>query len=248
MARLNGKVAFVTGGSRGIGEAIVRRLAQEGAAVAFTYVSSSSEERARRLTAEIAAAGGKAKAYRVDSGDARALQAAVDSVAAEHGRLDVLVNNAGVAILKPIGELTLEDFERTVAINVRSVFIGSQAAARHMQEGGRIITIGSVNGERMPFAGGALYSLSKSALIGLTKGLSRDLGPRGITVNLVAPGPVDTDMNPENGPFAQMLKGLMALPRYGRSEEVAGLVAYLASAEAAFVTGGTVTIDGGFGA
>ncbi|HZM00925.1 MAG TPA: SDR family oxidoreductase, partial [Planctomycetota bacterium] len=172
--------------------------------------------------------------------------AAVDRAAGELGGLDILVNNAGVALIAPIEEYTLEDFDRTVAINIRSVFVASQAAIRHMGSGGRIINIGSVNAERVPFAGGSVYAMSKAALVGLAKGLARDLGPRGITVNTVQPGPIDTDMNPASGDFAEMLKQLMALPRYGTGDEVAALVAYLAGPEAAFVTGASLTIDGGF--
>ncbi|MFO6277231.1 SDR family oxidoreductase, partial [Pseudomonas aeruginosa] len=168
--------------------------------------------------------------------------------AARFGRIDILVNNAAVLALGSVEELPLADFERTLAINVRSVFVATQAAVKHMGDGGRVISIGSTNAERMPFAGGATYAMSKSALVGLTKGLARDLGPRGITVNNVQPGPVDTDMNPDDGDFAEALKGLMALPRYARSEEIASFVAYLAGPEAAYITGASLTIDGGFSA
>jgi 3-oxoacyl-[acyl-carrier protein] reductase len=172
--------------------------------------------------------------------------AAVEKTAAELGGLDILVSNAGVALMAPVGDFRLEDFDRTMAINVRSVFVATQAASRHMKSGGRVITIGSCNADRMPFAGGAVYAMSKSALVGLVKGLARDLGPRGITVNNVQPGPVDTDMNPAKGDFADTLRKLMALPRYGNVDEIAAMVAYLASSEAAFVTGASLTIDGGF--
>ncbi len=235
-ASLAGKVAFVQGGSRGIGAAIVRRLAAEGASVAFTYVSSADKSRA--LAAELEGAGASILALHADSADA----------AARFGRIDILVNNAAVLALGSVEELPLADFERTLAINVRSVFVATQAAVKHMGDGGRVISIGSTNAERMPFAGGATYAMSKSALVGLTKGLARDLGPRGITVNNVQPGPVDTDMNPDDGDFAEVLKGLMALPRYARSEEIASFVAYLAGPEAAYITGASLTIDGGFSA
>ncbi|HBN7668876.1 TPA: 3-oxoacyl-ACP reductase FabG [Pseudomonas aeruginosa] len=235
-ASLAGKVAFVQGGSRGIGAAIVRRLAAEGASVAFTYVSSADKSRA--LAAELEGAGASILALHADSADA----------AARFGRIDILVNNAAVLALGSVEELPLADFERTLAINVRSVFVATQAAVKHMGDGGRVISIGSTNAERMPFAGGATYAMSKSALVGLTKGLARDLGPRGITVNNVQPGPVDTDMNPDDGDFAETLKGLMALPRYARSEEIASFVAYLAGPEAAYITGASLTIDGGFSA
>jgi 3-oxoacyl-[acyl-carrier protein] reductase len=164
------------------------------------------------------------------------------------GGLDVLVNNAGIADFKTLEQISLEDFDRVVAVNVRAVFVAAQAAARHMKEGGRIITIGSVNADRVPFAGASVYAMSKAAIAGLTRGLARDLGPRGITVNVVQPGPVDTDMNPATGPLAETMKGFLALKRYGRGEEIAGMVSYLASSEAAFVTGAALTIDGGFAA
>lgn len=243
---LQGKAALVTGGSRGIGAAIARRLAREGAAVAITYVSSP--DRAAEVVKEIGAGDGKALSIRADSADAREVGSAVREASEAFGRLDILVNNAGIAVLAPLDEFSLEDFDRLVAVNVRAVFAAAKEAARHMGEGGRIITIGSVNADRMPFPGGAVYAMTKAAVAGLTRGLARDLGPRGITVNTVQPGPVDTDLNPAEGEFAEMLKGLMALPRYGRAEEVAAMVAYLASPEAGFVTGSCLTIDGGFAA
>ncbi len=240
------KIAFVQGGSRGIGAAIAKRLAQDGATVVLTY--SASADHAAKVVAEIEAAGGKAQAVKADSADAGALQAAIRQAAEQHGRIDILVNNAGVLAVAPLDEFTLEDFDRTLAVNVRSVFVATQEAARHMPDGGRVITIGSTNADRMPFAGGATYAMSKSALVGLTKGLARDLGPRGITVNNVQPGPVDTDMNPDGSDFSGTLKGLMALPRYGKVEEIASFVAYLAGPEAGYVTGASLTVDGGFGA
>lgn len=243
---LAGKVALIQGGSRGIGAAIVKRLAAEGASVAFTYVSSASK--AQALQDEISAAGGKALAIQADSADAEAVIQAVAQTAQAFGRIDILVNNAGVLALGSVEELPLADFDRTLAVNVRSVFVASQAALQHMGNGGRIINIGSTNAERMPFAGGATYAMSKSALTGLVKGMARDLGPRGITVNNVQPGPVDTDMNPANGEMASSLLSLMALDRYGSAEEIAGFVAYLAGPEAGYITGANLTIDGGFGA
>ncbi|MBV8623960.1 MAG: 3-oxoacyl-ACP reductase FabG [Herbaspirillum sp.] len=243
---LAGKVAFVQGGSRGIGAAVVKRLVADGAIVAFTYVSSP--DKAQALVSSVEAAGGRALAIQADSSDASALQQAIRLAAETFGRLDILVNNAGVLALGTVDEFKLEDLDRTLAVNVRSVFVATQAAVRHMQEGGRVITIGSTNADRIPFAGGAAYAMSKSALVGLTKGLARDLGPRGITVNNVQPGPIDTDMNPDNSDFAQTLKGLMALPRYGKAEEVASFVAYLASPEAGYITGANLMIDGGFSA
>ncbi|QZI68921.1 3-oxoacyl-ACP reductase FabG [Pseudomonas protegens] len=243
---LSGKVALIQGGSRGIGAAIVERLAAEGASVAFTYVSSASK--AQTLQDSILAKGGKALAIQADSADAEAIREAVQRTAQAFGRLDILVNNAGVLAMAPLDEFKLEDFDQTLAINVRSVFIATQEAARHMDEGGRIINIGSTNAERMPFAGGGPYAMSKAALVGLTKGLARDLRPRGITINNVQPGPVDTDMNPADGAFAESLLDLMAVRRYGRAEEIAGFVAYLAGPEAAYITGASLSIDGGFSA
>ena len=243
---LQGKVAFVQGGSRGIGAAIVKRLVHEGAQVAFTYVSSA--ERANALVSEVIAASGQALAIKADSSDAAAVQLAIRTAAEHFGGLDILVNNAGVLAWGSTEELTLEQLDHTLAINVRSVFVASQEAARHMIDGGRIINIGSTNAERIPVAGGALYAMSKSALVGLAKGMARDLGPRGITVNNVQPGPVDTEMNPADGEGAEYLKGLMALGRYGKADEIAGFVAYLAGPEASFITGASLTIDGGFSA
>jgi 3-oxoacyl-[acyl-carrier protein] reductase len=247
MARtLDGKVALVTGGSRGIGAAIAKRLAREGAAVAITF--SSSKPKADEVVRQIETSGGRAVAIKADSADARAVKEAVGETVKRLGRLDVLVNNAGVAVIGPLEKFSLEDFDRMLAINVRAVFIAAQEAARVMGDGGRIITIGSINADRIPFAGGAAYGMTKAAVAGLTRGLARDLGPRGITVNNVQPGPVDTELNPADGPFSATLKGFMALPRYGKAEEIAAMVAYLAGPEAAFVTGASLTIDGGFGA
>ncbi len=243
---LNGKVAFIHGGSRGIGAATARRLAREGATVAIGYAASAIA--AEALAEEIKAGGGQAVAIKADATDAAALTRAIDGVAERFGRLDILVNSAGVLLVGPLDQYSLEDFDRTLAVNVRSVFVASQAAARHMQDGGRIINIGSTNAQRMPFAGGAAYAMSKSALIGLAKGLARDLGPRGITVNNVAPGPVDTDMNPQDGEFGAGLHDLMALRRHAKADEIAGMVAYLAGPEAGFVTGADLLIDGGFAA
>jgi 3-oxoacyl-[acyl-carrier protein] reductase len=243
---LAGKVAFVQGGSRGIGAAIAKRLAADGAVVALTYISSP--DRAAQVVADIEAGGGRALAIRADSADADAIKAAVAQAVAAYGRIDILVNNAGVLALGPLEEFSLEDFDRTLAVNVRSVFVATQAAARHMGDGGRVINIGSTNAERMPFGGGGPYAMSKAALVGLTRGLARDLGPRGITINNVQPGPVDTEMNPADSEFATTLKGMMALGRYGTDREIAGFVAYLASPEAAYITGASLTIDGGFAA
>ena len=246
MQTLHNKVAFVTGGSRGIGAAIVRRLAADGATLVLTYPSSANA--AEALVREIEAGGGRALAIRSDAGDPAALQQAIDQAADRFGRIDILVNNAGVLHMGPVDEFAVEDFDKSIAVNVRAVFVGVKAALRYMGEGGRIVNISSVNALRMPFAGAAVYAMSKSALSGLVKGLARDLGPRGITINNVLPGPVDTDMNPENSDFGATLHGLMALPRHGRPEEIASMVAYLAGAESSFVTGADLLVDGGFGA
>ena len=242
--QLKNKRALVTGGSRGIGAAIVRRLAREGADVALTYVAKPDD--ANQTAAAAKALGVRALAIQADGADAEAVVAAIERTASELGGLDILVNNAGVAAMAPIDTFTLENFDRTFAVNVRAVFVATQAAVKHMKDGGRIINLGSCNAERMPFVGGAVYAMSKAALVGLVKGLARDLGPRGITINNVQPGPVATEMNPPDGPFADMLKKLMALPRYSSPDEIAALVAYLAGPEAGFVTGASLTIDGGF--
>ena len=241
---LRGKVALVTGGSRGIGAAIAKRLAREGADVAITY--TSAQPKAAAGVSEIQELGARGLALRADAADAKAVQGAVGEVVRVLGRLDVLVNNAGIAVLAPLDKFSLEEFDRMVAVNVRAVFAAVQAAARHMGEGGRIITIGSVNAERMPFEGGSVYAMTKAAVAGLTRGMARDLGSRGITVNTIQPGPIATDMNPAEGAFAESLKSLMALKRYGTGDDIAGLVVYLAGPEAAFVTGAALTIDGGF--
>jgi 3-oxoacyl-[acyl-carrier protein] reductase len=241
---LTGKVALVTGGSRGIGAAIVKRLASAGAHVALTYVSNP--ERAKKTVQAAQALGVKALAIQADSADAGAVVAAVEQTVRELGGIDILVNSAGIAKIAPIDDFRLEDLDSTLAVNVRAVFVATQAAVKHMQAGGRIITIGSCNAERVPFVGGGVYAMSKAALVGLVKGLARDLGPRGITINNIQPGPVATDMNPPTGDFARLLISVMALPRYGTGEEIASLVAYLAGPEAAYVTGASLSIDGGF--
>ncbi|MBL8447569.1 MAG: 3-oxoacyl-ACP reductase FabG [Zoogloeaceae bacterium] len=245
---LTGKVAFIQGGSRGIGAAIAKRLAHDGAAVALTYASSAGH--AQAVVKEIEDAGGRAIAIQADSADPAQIKTAVQQAADTYGKIDILVNNAGVLALGNVaeGEIPLDVIDRTLAVNVRSVIIASQAVVKHMDKGGRIITIGSTNSDRMPFQGGSIYAMSKSAIVGLTKGLARDLGPLGITVNNIQPGPIDTEMNPDDGEFAHALKGLMALPRYGKVEEVASFAAYLAGPEAAYITGASLLVDGGFSA
>jgi 3-oxoacyl-[acyl-carrier protein] reductase len=241
---LSKKRALVTGGSRGIGAAIVRRLAADGADVALTYVSRPED--AHKTVEAAQEFDVRALAIQADAADPAAVVAAVEHAADVFGGIDILVNNAGIAVISPVDSLTLEDFDRTYEVNVRSVFVATQAVLKHMPDGGRIINIGSCNAERMPFVGGAAYAMSKAALKGLAQGLARDLGPRAITVNNVQPGPVDTEMNPADGELAGMLKGLMALPRYAHVDEIAAMVAYLAGPEAGFVTGASLTIDGGF--
>jgi 3-oxoacyl-[acyl-carrier protein] reductase len=246
MKQLAGKVALVTGGARGIGAGIAQRLAREGAHVTITYPGAfdGPDNVLRAISDE----GGKAWAIEADSAVPEAVTAAVDQVARDRGGMDILVNNAGIIVVSHIDEFSAEDFERMLAINVRGVFVASQAAARHMKEGARIITIGSCNGDRMPFEGGSVYALTKAAVAGFTRGLARDLGARGITVNNVQPGPTDTDLNPSNGPYAPTFKQMLALPRFAHVDEIAGMVAWLASPEAGFVTGASLTIDGGFNA
>ena len=240
---LAGKVALVMGGSRGIGAAIAKRLAREGASVGLTYVGS--EQKAHEVVAAIEAEGQRAIAIRADSADPEAVRNAVSETVQTYGRLDVLVNSAGIAIVKPIGEFSLDEFDRMMAVNVRGAFVAAQEASRHMGHGGRIIIIGSINADRIPFAGGSVYAMTKAAVAGLTRGMARDLGPRGITVNNIQPGPVETDMNPADGAFAQMVTGSIAVGRYGQADEIAGMAAYLAGPEAGYVNGASLNIDGG---
>ncbi|MFE0451862.1 SDR family oxidoreductase [Streptomyces sp. NPDC058914] len=241
---LDGKVALVTGGSRGIGAATALRLAREGADVALTYVNG--KEAAEGVVRSVEALGRRAVALRADSADAGEAAEAVRLAAEALGGLDVLVNNAGVGVLGPLRELSLAEVDRVLAVNVRGVFLASQAAAGHLRDGGRIITIGSCMTQRVPGPGGTLYTMSKSALVGLTKALARELGPRGITANIVHPGPVDTDMNPADGPYAAGQAAMTAVGRFGAAEEVAATVAHLAGA--AYVTGAEVAVDGGHAA
>uniref|UniRef100_A0AAU2JWL5 SDR family oxidoreductase n=1 Tax=Streptomyces sp. NBC_00049 TaxID=2903617 RepID=A0AAU2JWL5_9ACTN len=243
---MNGKVALVTGGSRGIGRAAALRLAGDGADVAFTYVSD--EAAAGKVLGEIEATGRRGLAVRADAGDPAAAAAAVRRTVRELGRLDVLVNNAGVGVLGPLEALAPADVDRVLAVNVRAVFVTTQAAAAELGEGGRIITIGSCMTQRVPGPGGTLYAMSKSALTGLTKALARELGGRGITANIVHPGPVDTDMNPADGPYAAPQAAMTALGRFGAPHEVAAMVSFLAGPQAEYVTGAEFSVDGGHSA
>ncbi|MEU4774953.1 3-oxoacyl-ACP reductase family protein [Micromonospora sp. NPDC023644] len=244
MTTLNGRVALVTGGARGIGAAIALRLAQDGADVAITYENSA--DRAAAVAKQIEALGRRALAIRADSADPAAVRDAVDRAATGLGRLDILVNNAGVFLVGQVTELGDDEVERTLAVNVRAPFLAAQAAVRHLTDGGRIISVGSNVGERTVFPGLSLYSMSKTALVGLTRGLARELGPRGITANLVNPGPTDTDANPADGPNAATIAGFTALGRFATPADIAATVAHLAGPEAGYVTGAVVNVDGGF--
>ncbi|GGK76030.1 3-oxoacyl-ACP reductase [Streptomyces flaveus] len=243
---MHGKVALVTGGSRGIGAATALRLARDGADVAITYVQG--EEAAKDVVREIEALGRRGLALRADSADADEAAGAVGRTVEVLGRLDVLVNNVGVGLLGPLPTLSPADVDRILAVNVRGVFLTAQAAAAHLASGGRIVTIGSCMTQRVPGPGGTLYAMSKSALTGLTKALARELGDRSITANIVHPGPIDTDMNPATGPYAAAQSAVTALGRFGSAGEVASMVAYLAGAEAGYVTGAEFAVDGGYAA
>jgi 3-oxoacyl-[acyl-carrier protein] reductase len=245
-ADFDGKVALIVGGTRGIGAAISRRMAADGAAVAMIYLSRADE--AAALAAAIEAAGSQALAIQADVADPAALADAIEAAVGRFGRLDILVNNAGLSLTGPLEDYPADAFDRTFAVNVRAPFLAARQAAAIMTQGGRIITIGSIVADRMPGSGGTLYAASKSALGGLTRGLARDLGPRGITVNLVQPGPIDTERNPADGPNAAGNRTPLAIVRHGTADEVAGLVSYLASDAAAFVTGAVYNIDGGWSA
>ncbi|XVS62389.1 SDR family NAD(P)-dependent oxidoreductase [Actinosynnema sp. CA-299493] len=237
----DGKVALVTGGSRGIGAAIAVRLAELGADVAITYRTSPGD-----VVERVQGLGRRAVAVRADSGDAAAVVAAVEETVAVLGRLDVLVNNAGEFVVGPVEELGVAEFDRTFDVNVRAAFVAVKAALPHLGAGGRVIGIGSNVAERAVFPGFSLYSASKAALVGMTKALARELGPRGITVNLVHPGATDTDMNPADGAVSDVVRGFTALGRYAEPAEIAAAVAFLASDEARYVTGAQLHVDGGF--
>ena len=243
MAKLEGRTALVTGGSRGIGAAIARRLAAEGAAVAVTYARGA--DAAARLVKDIAEAGGKAIAIQADATDAAAVAKAVEQTVSTFGSLDVLVNNAGTAIPKPFEETTLAEMDQVISINLRGVFIATQAALKHLREGGRIINIGSCVGERMATPGLVAYAATKGAVKMFTQGLSREVGSRGITVNNIQPGPIDTDLNPAAGDWATPQIANTALKRYGHVDDIAAMVAFIAGPDAAYITGASLTVDGG---
>ena len=240
---LTGKRALVTGAGRGIGAAIAKALAAEGADVAITYEKSA--ESAADVVGVIRAMGRKAVAIKADSGDAAAVQGSVDRTVAELGGLDILVNNVGILRLGELKDIPLADIDALLNVNVRSPMLASKAALPHLAKGGRIITIGSYFADRVPSPLLGIYAATKSALLAFTKALARELGPKDITVNLVQPGSIDTDMNPAHGPVADMLRQFMALGRYGAVDDIASAVTYLASAKAKYVTGSTLTVDGG---
>jgi 3-oxoacyl-[acyl-carrier protein] reductase len=246
MSNLTEKVALITGGSRGIGAAIAKRLAADGASVAITYVKDAGA--AAAVVQAIERDGGKAVAIQADAANAEAVQAAVEKTVATFGRLDVLVNNAGTAIPKTFEETTLEEMDRVIDINVRGTLAATRAALKHMKSGGRIIMIGSAVGERVQVPGLVPYAATKGAAKIFTQALSREIGSRGITVNNVQPGPIDTDLNPAAGDWAVPQKAATALDRYGRVEEVAALVAFVAGPESSYITGSNLTVDGGMNA
>ncbi len=243
MSKLANQVAVVTGGSRGIGAAIAKRLAAEGAHIAITYVRDAAS--ASAVVNTIEANGGKALAIQADSADAEAIQNAIDKAASHFGRLDILVNNAGTGIPKTFEEGTLDEFDRVIAINLRGTLVATHAALQHLGKGGRIIMIGSCVGERLMTPGLVVYAATKGAVKMFTQGLAREVGDRGITVNNVQPGPIDTDLNPAGADWATTQVAATALKRYGTADEVANLVAFLAGPESSYITGANLTVDGG---
>lgn len=246
MTRLDGKVALVTGGSRGIGAAIAERLALEGADVAFTYLSNA--HRADEVASRIGALGSKALPIAADGADGAAVVAAVEQTVSTLGGLDILVHNAGMFPYGGFEEVTAEELDQALALHVRNAFLATQSAVKHMDENGRVITVGSCIAERVPIPGLALYAMTKAAMVGFTKGIARDVGERGITANIVHPGPTDTDMNPADGEGADDERALTALGRYGTGADIAGVVAHLASDEGRFITGASIAVDGGYAA
>jgi 3-oxoacyl-[acyl-carrier protein] reductase len=240
---LQEKIALVTGGSRGIGAAIAKKLAENGATVAITYTSSS--DKAAEIVADIKKAGGNALAIQADAGDATAIKNAVAQIATTFGKIDIVVNNAGLGKMAMVQDVQLEDFDRMVAVNIKGVFVTIQESLKHMTKGGRIINIGSMMSDLSLFPSASVYTMTKGAVAGLTRSLARDLAPLDITVNNVQPGPIDTDMNPANGPSSGMLTSLIPMGRYGEGKDISNLVAFLASPEAGFITGSNIHIDGG---
>lgn len=243
MTQLQGKNAFVSGGTRGIGAAIVSKLAEAGANVAFTY--HKSRDKADAMVRDLEAQDVKALAICTDAMEAQNVIQAVQKTVSTFGSIDILVNSAGIFELKSITESTLEDYERTESVNIKAVFAATAEAVRSMPQGGRIITIGSVNADYMPFSGGSLYGMSKAAVKMMTRSWARDLGDRKITANVIQPGPIDTDMNPADGAFGETLTAMTAIKRYGKPEEIAELAIFLSSTKASNITGSVINIDGG---
>lgn len=243
MESIKNKVAFVTGGSRGIGQEIVRKLFSEGANVAFTY--SNSDDEANQLALELSNEETRVIALKADSGSENSIIDAINKAFEVFGSLDILINNAGVAINAMLPDVKMEDFNKMVAVNIKGVFVATQTAAALMNDGGRIINIGSVAAERSIFPGGAVYAMTKAAVAGLTRGIARDLASRRITVNTVQPGPIETEMNPADSQFADIIRGFVALGHYGTKIDVAELVAFLANPSSKFITGASINIDGG---
>ena len=241
---LEGKVALVTGGSRGIGRGIAKRLAADGASVALTY--ANSKDQADQVVADIAAAGGTAFAIQADSAVEADVVASVTETVQRYGKLDILVNNAGGGTFATLDEMATADIDRTLAVNVRAVILAIRESLKHLGAGGRIINIGSINAERVPCAGISVYAASKGAIAGLTRGLARELAPKGITINNVQPGPVDTDANSADGPAAPLMLAAMALDRFGDVSEIGAFVSFLASPDSGYITGANLNIDGGF--
>jgi 3-oxoacyl-[acyl-carrier protein] reductase len=246
MEDLTGKKALVTGAARGIGAGIARALADRGADVAITYERSA--DLAAELVRELEKKGRRAVAIQADSADPIAVKRSVEQAVQALGGLDILVNNAGIARVGALADTSLEDIDALLHINVRAPLVAAQAAIPHLKAGGRIVTIGSNVGDRVPFPGITAYAMSKSALLSFTRGLARELGPRDITVNLVQPGPIDTDMNPADGDLAKTVLGFSALGRYGKTADIGAAVAFLASPAASYITGSALTVDGGFNA
>lgn len=246
MSTLKGKVALVTGGSRGIGAGIAKRLASDGANVAITYVSSP--DKAKAVISEIEKLGVRGLAIHADSASGESVAAAVDKTVAEFGKLDILVNNAGIIGPPKVEEAKPEEIEKLWRVNVAAPIFGIQAALRHMQKGGRIITIGSCLGQRVAGPGVTLYSMTKAAVVGLTRGLARELGPRGICINVVEPGPIHTDMNPSDGDHSDGQRALTALGNYGHTDDIAAMVSHLAGDGGRYITGAEFLVDGGYAA
>jgi len=246
MSNSKTKTAFITGGGKGIGAAIVKSLVKGDNNVIFTY--SSSEEQAKRLVDELATQSNHVTAIKMDVADAAQVKSVIEQVGDQFGTIDILVNNAGVFKESAFSALASEDFDWMIDVNLKGAFLTALYAQKYLPEGGRIVTIGSTVADITPGKGNTLYATSKSGLQGFTRGLARDLGEKGITVNLVQPGPVDTDMNPADAPFADFIRSRMAIPKYGQPQDIAALVNFLTSAEAQYITGSIITIDGGFNA